>query len=133
MEDKVMIFQGSSFVMEGVKNLVVKKHNLPVTKIAEELMEIHAGQYQVERPEFATPVQDMKRSFFQDEFRYFDPKILRSNETIPRAKNPFQDAIVFVVGGGNYIEYQNLSDYAQSRSNPGQVLTKFSNFCHPIW
>ena len=32
--------QGSSFVMEGVKNLVVKKHNLPVTKIVEELMEV---------------------------------------------------------------------------------------------
>jgi hypothetical protein len=26
--------------MEGVKNLVVKKHNLPVTKIVEELMEV---------------------------------------------------------------------------------------------
>jgi hypothetical protein len=32
--------QSSSFVMEGVKNLVVKKHNLPVTKIVDELMEV---------------------------------------------------------------------------------------------
>jgi hypothetical protein len=36
-----IVSQGSSFVMEGVKNLVVKKHNLPVTKIVEELMEVN--------------------------------------------------------------------------------------------
>ncbi len=36
-----LMTQGSSFVMEGVKNLVVKKHNLPVTKIAEEIMEVY--------------------------------------------------------------------------------------------
>ena len=32
--------QTSQFVMEGVKNLVVKRHNLPVTSIVEELMEV---------------------------------------------------------------------------------------------
>ena len=36
-----LMTQGSSFVMEGVKNLVVKKHSLPVTKIVEELMEVN--------------------------------------------------------------------------------------------
>ena len=30
------------------------------------------------------------------------------NVQVPRTKTPFSDAIVFVVGGGNYIEYQNL-------------------------
>lgn len=82
--------------MEGVKNLVVKRHNLPVTKIVEELMEIKAGQV-------------------QDQFRYFDPKILRAtnghDSNIPRAKNPFQEAIVFMVGGGNYIEYQVIKGH----------------------
>ena len=63
--------QSSSFVMEGVKNLVVKKHNLPVTKIVDELMEIKQGQ-------------------FNEEYLYFDPKILRGQDNIPRAKNPFQ-------------------------------------------
>lgn len=33
------------------------------------------------------------------------------SSSIPRSKTPFQEAIVFVVGGGNYIEYQNLMDY----------------------
>jgi hypothetical protein len=32
---------------------------------------------------------------------------------MPRTKTPFTDAIVFVVGGGNYIEYQNLLDNAK--------------------
>ena len=39
--------------------------------------------------------------------------LLFSSSAIPRNKMPFQDAIVFVVGGGNYIEYQNLNDYVK--------------------
>uniref|UniRef100_A0A3Q3WY04 Uncharacterized protein n=1 Tax=Mola mola TaxID=94237 RepID=A0A3Q3WY04_MOLML len=86
---------GSQFVMEGVKNLVLKQHNLPVTRILDNLME-------------------MKSNPETDDYRYFDPKMLRGSESsIPRNKNPFQEAIVFVVGGGNYIEYQNLVDYTK--------------------
>jgi len=35
-----LMAQSSAFVMEGVKNLVVKRHNLPITKVVEELMEV---------------------------------------------------------------------------------------------
>ncbi|XP_063039802.1 sec1 family domain-containing protein 1 [Engraulis encrasicolus] len=88
---------GSQFVMEGVKNLVLKQHNLPVTRILDNLME-------------------MKSNPDTDDYRYFDPKMLRGSESsIPRNKNPFQEAIVFVVGGGNYIEYQNLVDYTKAK------------------
>uniref|UniRef100_A0A7N8WXC4 Sec1 family domain-containing protein 1 n=1 Tax=Mastacembelus armatus TaxID=205130 RepID=A0A7N8WXC4_9TELE len=83
---------GSQFVMEGVKHLVLKQH--------------------------VTEVLTLFFSVFQetDDYRYFDPKMLRGSESsIPRNKNPFQEAIVFVVGGGNYIEYQNLVDYAKSK------------------
>lgn len=50
-----------------------------------------------------------------EDYRYFDPKQLRSSENsqIPRNKTPFTEAIVFVIGGGNYIEYQNLVDYTR--------------------
>ncbi|KAJ8895813.1 hypothetical protein PR048_001151 [Dryococelus australis] len=91
-----LVSQGSSFVMEGVKNLVVKRHNLPVTRIVDELMEL-------------------KTSPETEDFRYFDPKQLRAidGSQVPRNRAPFQDAIVFLVGGGNYIEYQNLVDYAK--------------------
>ncbi|GAB1600909.1 sec1 family domain-containing protein 1 [Argonauta hians] len=91
--------QGSQFVMEGVKNLVVKKHNLPITRIVDALMEMKS------LPEI-------------EDFRYFDPKLLRGDgSTIARNKSPFQEAYVFVVGGGNYIEYQNLQDYVKSKSS----------------
>ncbi|XP_033752731.1 sec1 family domain-containing protein 1-like [Pecten maximus] len=90
---------GSQFLMEGVKNLVIKKHNLPATRIIDALMEMKT-------------LQDV------EDFRYFDPKLLRADaSTVPRNKSPFQEAYVFVVGGGNYIEYQNLMDYVKTKSS----------------
>ncbi|KAI0209748.1 Sec1 family domain-containing protein 1 [Lamellibrachia satsuma] len=94
-----LVSQASQFAMEGVKNLVVKKHNLPVTKVVDALME-------------------MKSSQETDDYRYFDPKLLRATDSnsVPRNRSPFQEAVVFVIGGGNYIEYQNLVDYLKSKS-----------------
>ncbi|XP_076620047.1 sec1 family domain containing Slh [Colletes latitarsis] len=92
--------QGSSFVMEGVKNLVVKKHNLPVTKIVDELME-------------------SRQSSQTDDYCYLDPKQRKQTEVMPKNRPTFQDVIVFIVGGGNYIEYQNLMDYVKQKSGAG--------------
>lgn len=55
---------------------------------------------------------EFKNSSEMEDYHYFDPKQLKLSE-IPRNRAPFQEAIVFVVGGGNYIEYQNLVDYAK--------------------
>lgn len=55
---------------------------------------------------------EFKNSTEVEEYHYLDPKQLKLTE-IPRNRSPFQEAIVFVVGGGNYIEYQNLVDYAK--------------------
>ncbi len=104
--------QGSSFVMEGVKNLVVKKHNLPVTKIVEELMEVAVKQVFREMRNYRSLLFQIRPGQHQEEFLYLDPKILKGGDGVPRAKNPFQEAVVFMVGGGNYIEYQNLMDFA---------------------
>ena len=100
-----LISQSSNFVMAGVKNLVVKKHNLPITKIVDDIMEQKQGRY-------------------NDEYKYLDPKILRGNDGghIPRTKTTFNDSIVFVVGGGNYIEYQNLQDYVKNK-NAGNAVS----------
>lgn len=46
-----------------------------------------------------------------DEYRYFDPKLIKNDAN--RIRNPVSDALVFVIGGGNYIEYQNLLDHAK--------------------
>ncbi|CAD5119253.1 DgyrCDS7883 [Dimorphilus gyrociliatus] len=93
-----LLGKASKFAMEGVKNLVVDKHNLLVTKIVDALM-------------------DLKSTPETDNFRYFDPKILRVTDptSIQRTRTPFQEAVVFIVGGGNYIEYQNLIDYCKSK------------------
>uniref|UniRef100_A0A3B3Q357 Sec1 family domain-containing protein 1 n=1 Tax=Paramormyrops kingsleyae TaxID=1676925 RepID=A0A3B3Q357_9TELE len=61
---------GSQFVMEGVKNLVLKQH-------------------------VSISVHTVSSSSETDDYRYFDPKMLR--------------------GRGNYIEYQNLVDYAKAK------------------
>lgn len=92
-----LLSQGSQFVMEGVKNIALKKHNLPITRVVDSLMEMKSLQE-------------------TDDYRYFDSKLLRvtDSSTIPRDRK-FQEAIVFVVGGGNYIEYQNLIDYTKSK------------------
>ncbi|XP_065660725.1 sec1 family domain-containing protein 1-like [Hydra vulgaris] len=84
---------GSQFVMEGVKNLVVGTKKLPVTRIVDAIME------QKNVPEI-------------ENYRYFDPKMLKVNEaSLMKNKTPYSDAIVFMVGGGNYIEYANLIGY----------------------
>merc|ERR1719334_1327712 len=89
----------SEFAMEGVKNLVVKKHNLPVTKVVDALMEL-------------------KQQPDTDEYRYLDAKSVRQSD-VARARNPFGEAVVFVVGGGNYIEYQNLAEYSKTKAAAG--------------
>ncbi|CAL1541171.1 unnamed protein product [Lymnaea stagnalis] len=95
-----LLSKGSQFVMEGVKNLVVKGHNLPTTRIVDALMELKS-------------LPD------SEDYRYFDPKLLRADaSSVPRNKSPFQEAYVFIVGGGNYIEFQNLMDYVKSKSTP---------------
>lgn len=71
---------------------VSMRQNLPVTKITEQLMECRSGND-------------------NDDYIYLDPKLLKRGDTLPKTRAPFQDAIVFVVGGGNYIEYQNLVDF----------------------
>lgn len=91
--------QGSALVVEGV-NFVLKENKLPLTRIVDHLMEL-------------------KNSEEEKEYRYFDPKLLRPGDpsgATPRTRTPFQDAVVMVVGGGNYMEYGNLVSYARKKS-----------------
>jgi hypothetical protein len=52
----------SRFVMEGVKNLVPKKHNLPITKVVDAIMDVKSN------------------AGGTDDYRYFDPKLMRASE-----------------------------------------------------
>ena len=47
----------------------------------------------------------------ESDYLYFDPK---GNAQTKRRTQPYREGIVFVVGGGNYLEYHNLQDYANS-------------------
>lgn len=85
---------------------------MPVTKITEQLMECRTGGE-------------------LDDFLYLDPKLLKGGDVVPKNRAPFQDAVVFMVGGGNYIEYQNLVDFTkvgytllavEARSISNQIL-----------
>lgn len=62
---------------------------------------------------------EMKSHPETDGYRYFDPKMRWGRDgSVLRNKNPFQEAIVFVLGGSNYIEYQNVVDYIKGKQLP---------------
>ncbi|KAI8919611.1 Sec1-like protein [Entophlyctis helioformis] len=87
-------------LVAGVKNLLPTRKELAVTRTVDAIME-------------GTPGGPA------DDYLYLDPKAARSGAASrqpPKGRVTFQEAIVFVVGGGNYLEYHNLVDYAQ-RSN----------------
>lgn len=67
-----------------------------MTKITEQLMECRVGGE-------------------TDDYLYLDPKILKGGDQMPKNRTSFQDAVVFIVGGGNYIEYQNLVDFIKQK------------------
>ncbi|KAG0039770.1 Vesicle trafficking between the ER and Golgi [Podila clonocystis] len=91
---------GFENLLSGVKNFLPSKKDLPMTRIIESIMEPGGGANET-----------------NEDFLYFDPKVSRaSNAKMPRTRTPFQEAIVFVVGGGNYVEYQNLNEYAQRQT-----------------
>ena len=68
---------GSKFVMEGVKSLVVGAKNLPLTRIMDNIME-------------------QKSSPETDDYRYFDPKMVKQNENAQQKKT-FQEVTGFIL------------------------------------
>jgi len=100
-----LLNHSSRFVMEGVKNLVPKKHDLPLTKIVEKLTDGRIG--------VTTGITGANTE--SDEFRVFDPKVMQALKRDWRPSQPASDVIVFVVGGGNYVEYQNIREYGKNK------------------
>uniref|UniRef100_A0A183C2X0 Sec1 family domain-containing protein 1 n=1 Tax=Globodera pallida TaxID=36090 RepID=A0A183C2X0_GLOPA len=106
-----LLSHSSRFVMEGVKNLVPKKHNLPLTKMVEQLTtDVKTGVGVV-------GITGGSSDFDPDQFRLFDPKLLQGSGTNRdvRPTHAAADVIVFVIGGGNYVEYQNVQEWAKAR------------------
>jgi len=77
-----------------VKNLIPIGEELATTRLVSAIVE-----------QRATPEADA--------FVYLDPKVRRETA---RVTSPYTEAIVFVVGGGSYTEYQNLQDNIANKS-----------------
>ncbi|KAF7063338.1 hypothetical protein CFC21_069864 [Triticum aestivum] len=91
--------QSISAVTAGVKNLLSDGRQLALTRTVEALME-------------GKPNPEV------DNYLLFDPRAPRSG-TGGQFRGPFREAIVFMIGGGNYIEYRSLVELGQ-RSQPSK-------------
>ncbi|KAJ1281773.1 hypothetical protein BS78_04G331300 [Paspalum vaginatum] len=93
--------QSISAVTAGVKNLLSSERQLALTRTVEALME-------------GKPNPEV------DNYLLFDPRTPRSGGG-GQFKGPFREAIVFMIGGGNYIEYRSLMELAE-RSQPSKHI-----------
>lgn len=91
------ISEGFSSLASGLKKLLPDKKNLPITNVVEAIMDpALAGSGSV---------------LVTDDYLYLDPKS-RGGHTKPPKRQSYEEAIVFVVGGGNNLEYHNLTEWA---------------------
>ncbi|CAG8479244.1 9276_t:CDS:2 [Dentiscutata heterogama] len=107
---------GFENLISGVKNLLPTRKDLTLTKIVESIME---------------PTTSGANK--TDDYLYFDPKMTRSSSANKQPKNriAFQEGIVFVVGGGNYIEYQNLQEFAQRQAVKKKIIYGSTQILNP--
>ncbi|KAL6912381.1 hypothetical protein ACP4OV_001186 [Aristida adscensionis] len=94
--------QSISAVTAGVKNLLSAGRQLALTRTVEALMDVKPN------PEV-------------DNYLLFDPRAPRSGSG-GQFKGPFREAIVFMIGGGNYIEYRSLMELAEGSQPSKHVI-----------
>ncbi|SNX81650.1 related to SLY1 protein [Melanopsichium pennsylvanicum] len=101
---------GLENLVQGVKNFLPVQKDLTVTRLVASLMEPQGANSQA--------LQET------DEYLLFDAKAPRTRAVAwsggVKARQVFQEAIVFVVGGGGYVEFANLQEYA-ARTATGTV------------
>lgn len=99
--DSSRVGGGLENLLSGVTNLLPSRRDLLCTRVVDSIME---GSNNIETDDYLT----------------LDPRLSRGasakTATAKTQRVTFQEAIVFVVGGGNYLEFQNLQDYAQRSS-----------------
>uniref|UniRef100_A0A1J3IPQ1 SEC1 family transport protein SLY1 n=1 Tax=Noccaea caerulescens TaxID=107243 RepID=A0A1J3IPQ1_NOCCA len=96
--------QSISAVTAGVKNLLSSDQQLAVTRTVEALTEGRPN------PEF-------------DSYMFLDPRAPKSSSGGgSHVKGPFREAIVFMIGGGNYVEYGSLQELTQRQLTVKNVI-----------
>ncbi|KAK1373759.1 SEC1 family transport protein SLY1 [Heracleum sosnowskyi] len=97
--------QSISAVTAGVKNLLSSDHQLALTRTVDALMEGRPN------PEI-------------ESYLVFDPRAPKSSSgsSSSHLRGPFKEAIVFMIGGGNYVEYGSLQDLAQRQQPVKHII-----------
>ncbi|KAK4754812.1 hypothetical protein SAY87_008569 [Trapa incisa] len=90
--------QSISAVTAGVKNLLSTDRQLALTRTVEALME-------------GKPNPEV------DSYLILDPRAPKSSSSASSShlRGPFKEAIVFMIGGGNYVEYGSLQELAHQQ------------------
>ncbi|KAI5955013.1 SLY1 [Candida jiufengensis] len=103
------ISEGISSIASKIKNFIPAKKLLPITNIVESIMD---------------PTNSSNQSSIQltDDYLFFDPKSRGGGHSKPPKRQSYSNSIVFVIGGGNYLEYQNLQEWSNSYSGGGGQL-----------
>ncbi|XP_047151564.1 SEC1 family transport protein SLY1 [Vigna umbellata] len=97
--------QSISAVTAGVKNLLSNDRQLALARTVDALTE--------GRPNPET-----------DSYLSFDPRASKSGSgaSSSHLKGPFKEAIVFMIGGGNYVEYCSLQELAQHQQPAKHII-----------
>lgn len=105
---------GFDNLISGVKNLLPAKKELAITRLVEALMEPSTASNQA--------LQDT------DDYLHFDPRSARGRATPAglaggggggKGRQQYAEGVVFVVGGGGYVEYGNLMEWAGRSKGEG--------------
>lgn len=110
------IGKGIDWLAGNVKNFLPLRSDLPVTSIVKELMTNNP-------PPPSSSVSNVSGATSEvgnvHSYLYLDPRASEDRaKNPPRNRTPFKEAIVFMVGGGNYVEYQNLQDFCLKSKAP---------------
>lgn len=95
---------GLENLISGVKNFLPARKDFIITRLVEALMDPPSASTQA--------LQDT------DDYLLFDPRAGRTARPAAggRSRQTFGEGIVFVVGGGSYVEFTNLGEYAERNS-----------------
>ena len=118
---------GVGSLISGIKNFLPEKKTIPITNVVEAIMDpLNSSQKNLETT---------------DDYLFFDPRLIRGSHSKKPKRQSYNKSLVFVVGGGNYLEYQNLQEWAHSQqgypkkviygstdiTTPGDFLKEISN------
>ncbi|KAI4342616.1 hypothetical protein MLD38_027222 [Melastoma candidum] len=95
--------QSISAVTAGVKNLLSSDRQLALARTVDALME-------------GKPNPEV------DSYIVLDPRAPKSSGSSSHTKGPFKEAIVFMIGGGNYVEYGSLQELAKRQQPVKHII-----------